>query len=167
MVEPFGDLKPKIGERVFIAPNATVIGDVRIGDDSSIWFGAILRGDIHYIEIGKCTSIQDGSVVHVTAKTHPTVVGNYVTVGHAVKLHGCVIEDNCLIGIGAIILDGATIGYGSIVAAGSVVPPNKKFPPKSLIMGAPAKVKRELSDEEVEALKKHAIKYVGYKDMYL
>jgi len=167
LIKAFKELKPRIGKRVFIAENATVIGDVEIGNDSSIWFGTILRGDVNYIKVGKCTSIQDGSVVHVTRKTHPTVIGDYVTVGHAVKLHGCTIKDNCLIGIGAIILDGAVIGEGSIVAAGALVPPGKEFPPKSLIMGFPATVKRELSDEEVEGLKEHALRYVKYKNEYL
>ncbi|WP_457677960.1 gamma carbonic anhydrase family protein [Thermovibrio sp.] len=163
----FGELKPKIGKRVFIAENATVIGDVEIGDDSSIWFGAILRGDVNYIKVGKCTSIQDGTVVHVTRKTHPTVIGSFVTVGHGVKLHGCTVKDNCLIGIGAIILDGAVIGENSIVAAGSLVPPGKEFPPGSLVMGFPAKVKRELTEEEIEGLKEHALRYVKYKEQYL
>ena len=167
MIREYGNLKPKIGRRVFIAENATVIGDVEIGDDSSIWFGAILRGDVNYIKVGKCTSIQDGTVVHVTNKTNPTVIGNFVTVGHAVKLHGCTIGDNCLIGIGAIILDGAVIGENSIVAAGTLVPPGKKFPPNSLIMGFPAELKRELSGEEVQKLKEHALRYVRYKDKYL
>ncbi len=167
VLKDFGDLRPKIGERVFIAENATVIGDVEIGDDSSIWFGTILRGDVNYIKVGRCTSIQDGSVVHVTRKTHPTVIGSYVTVGHAVKLHGCTIGDNCLIGIGAIILDGAVIGENSIVAAGTLVPPGKEFPPGSLIMGFPAKVKRELTPEEIEGLREHALRYVKYKDEYL
>jgi len=167
MVKAFKNLKPKVGERVFIAENATVIGDVEIGDDSSIWFGAILRGDVNYIKVGKCTSIQDGSVVHVTRNTHPTVIGSYVTVGHSVKLHGCTVKDNCLIGIGAIILDGAVINENSIVAAGTLVPPGKEFPPGSLIMGFPAVVKRELTPEEIEGLKEHALRYVKYKDEYL
>jgi carbonic anhydrase/acetyltransferase-like protein (isoleucine patch superfamily) len=167
MVKPYKGIYPKIGKRVFIAENATVIGDVEIGSDSSIWFGAILRGDVNYIRVGECTSIQDGTVVHVTNQTHPTVIGSYVTVGHSVKLHGCTIEDNCLIGIGAIILDGAVIGENSIVAAGTLVPPNKKFPPGSLIMGFPASVKRELTEEEIEGLKKHALRYVEYKNQYL
>ncbi|RKQ63313.1 carbonic anhydrase/acetyltransferase-like protein (isoleucine patch superfamily) [Thermovibrio guaymasensis] len=167
MVKAFKNLEPKVGERVFIAENATVIGDVEIGDDSSIWFGAILRGDVNYIKVGKCTSIQDGSVVHVTRNTHPTVIGSYVTVGHSVKLHGCTVKDNCLIGIGAIILDGAVINENSIVAAGTLVPPGKEFPPGSLIMGFPAVVKRELTPEEIEGLKEHALRYVKYKDEYL
>ncbi|MEO2068353.1 MAG: gamma carbonic anhydrase family protein [Desulfurobacteriaceae bacterium] len=167
MIKPFKNLKPKIGERVFIAEDAVVIGDVEIGDDSSIWFKAILRGDVNYIRVGKCTSIQDGTVVHVTNKIHPTVIGDYVTVGHAVKLHGCTIKDNCLIGIGAIILDGSLINENSIVAAGSLVPPGKEFPPGSLIMGFPAKVVRKLTDEEIVNLREHAERYVKYKNEYL
>ena len=167
MIREYKNLKPKIGKNVFIAENATVIGDVEIGDDSSVWFGAILRGDVNYIKVGKCTSIQDGTVVHVTNRTHPTLIGDYVTVGHAVKLHGCTVKDNCLIGIGAIILDGAVINENSIVAAGTLVPPGKEFPPNSLIMGFPAKVKRELSPEEIEHLKEHALRYVDYKNTYL
>jgi len=167
VVKPYKGMEPRIGKRVFIAENATVIGDVEIGDDSSIWFGAILRGDVNYIKVGECTSIQDGTVVHVTKDTHPTVIGSYVTVGHGVKLHGCTVEDNCLIGIGAIILDGALIRENSIVAAGTLVPPNKEFPPNSLIMGFPATVKRELSREEIEGLREHALRYVAYKDEYL
>ena len=167
MVMNYGELKPKIGRGVFIAKNATVIGDVEIGDDSSIWFGTILRGDVNYIRVGKCTSIQDGTVVHVTNRTHPTVIGSYVTVGHAVKIHGCTIKDNCLIGIGAIILDGAVINENSVVAAGTLVPPGKEFPPNSLIMGFPAAVKRQLTDEEVKQLREHALRYVDYKNTYL
>lgn len=167
MIKGYKNFKPKLGKRVFIAENATVIGRVEIGDDSSIWFGAILRGDVNYIKIGNCTSIQDGSVIHVTKDTHPTVIGSYVTVGHSVKLHGCTIKDNCLIGIGAIILDGAVINENTIVAAGTLVPPNKEFPPNVLIMGFPAKVKRELTKEEIEGLKEHAMRYVKYKEEYL
>lgn len=167
MIKKFKNLTPKIGKRVFIAENATIIGDVEIGDDSSIWFGTILRGDVNFIKVGSCTSIQDGSVVHVTNQTHPTIIGSYVTVGHAVKLHGCTIKDNCLIGIGAIILDGAVINENSIVAAGTLVPPNKEFPPNTLIMGFPAKVARTLSEEEIKKLKEHAQRYVKYKDEYL
>ena len=167
MILPYKGITPKLGERVFVAQNAVVIGDVEIGDDSSIWFGAVVRGDVNYIRIGKCTSIQDGSVVHVTIKTHPTIIGNYVTVGHNVNLHGCVVKDNCLIGIGAIILDGAVINENSIVAAGTLVPPGKEFPPGVLIMGFPAKVVRELSEEEIKNLKEHALRYVKYKEDYL
>lgn len=167
MIKPFKNLKPRIGERVFVAEDAVIIGDVTIGDDSSIWFGTILRGDVNYIKIGKCTSIQDGTVIHVTNRTDPTVVGDYVTVGHAVKLHGCTVKDNCLVGIGAIVLDGAVVSENSIVAAGALVPPRKIFPAGSLIMGFPAKVVRQLTEEEIAGLKEHAERYVNYKNEYL
>lgn len=167
--------EPKIGERSWIAPGgAMVIGDVTIGEDVSIWFGCVVRGDVHKIVIGDRTSIQDLSMVHVThykkadeSDGHPTIIGNDVTVGHKVMLHGCTIEDACLIGMGATIIDGAVIGKESIVGAGSLVTKNKKFPPRSLIMGSPAKVVRELTDDEVKELYNSAKRYVGFKDNYL
>jgi len=164
---------PKIGKDSWIAPSADVIGNVTIGEDSSIWFGTVIRGDVHKIEIGDRTSIQDLSMVHVThykkedmSDGNPTIIGNDVTVGHKVMLHGCVIEDGCLIGMNATILDGAVIGTGSIVGAHSLVTSNKVFPPHSLIMGSPAKVVRTLSDEEVENLIAHAARYVEFKREY-
>lgn len=174
MIMDFQGLKPKIDLNVFVAPSADIIGDVWIGEGSSIWFGAVLRGDVNTIRIGKNTSIQDRSVVHVTHYTRddksdgfPTTVGNNVTVGHSVTLHGCTIEDACLIGMGSTILDGAIIGKESIVAAGSLVTRNKIFPPRSMIMGNPAKVIRELCDEEVASLYKSADNYVKFMGMYL
>ncbi|WP_457567618.1 gamma carbonic anhydrase family protein [Desulfurobacterium sp.] len=167
IIKAYKNIQPQIGKRVFIAENAVIIGDVKIGDDSSIWYGTIIRGDVNYIRIGRCTSVQDGTVIHVTNKTAPTIVGDYVTIGHAVKLHGCEIKNNCLIGIGAIILDKAVINENSIVAAGALVPPGKEFPPNSLIMGFPAKVVRTLSEEEINGLREHALRYVRYKDEYL
>ncbi|HIC86704.1 MAG TPA: gamma carbonic anhydrase family protein [Aquificae bacterium] len=164
---PFKGKFPKIGKNVFIAENAYVIGDVVLEDDVSVWFGASVRGDVNYIKVGKGTSIQDNVTIHVTYKTHPTIIGNYVTIGHNAVLHGCTVEDGCLIGIGAIILDGALIREGSIVAAGSLVPPNKEYPPYSLIMGSPAQVKRELSKDEVKNLIEHAKRYIRYKNTYL
>jgi len=165
---------PKIKKRVFLAPNSAVIGDVKIGKDSSIWFGVIVRGDVHHIKIGKRTSIQDLSMIHVThykkadkSDGHPTIVGDDVTVGHKVMLHGCTIENACLIGMSATILDGAVIGKESIVGAGAMVTKNKKFPPRSLILGSPAKVVRELTDDEVNELYASANRYVAFKNGYL
>ncbi len=167
-------LIPKIGADVFLAHGAVVIGDVEIGEDSSIWFNVVVRGDVHYIKIGKRTSIQDGSMVHVThfkkedkSDGSPTIIGDDVTVGHKVMLHGCTIEDGCLIGMSATILDDAVIGRESIVGAGSLVTKGKKFPPRSLIMGSPAKVVRELSEDEVKELYASAKRYVGFKNNYL
>lgn len=173
MILKFKKWYPKIHKKAWVAPSADVIGNVKIGRDSSIWFGTVIRGDVHKIRIGKRTSIQDLSMVHVThyknedmKDGNPTIIGDDVTVGHKVMLHGCTIEDCCLIGMNATILDGAVIGYGSIVGANSLVTSNKKFPPKSLIMGSPAKVVRELSDEEVKGLKEHALRYVEFKKEY-
>ncbi len=149
MIKEFQGKKPKIHESVFVAENATIVGDVEIGEDSSVWFGSILRGDVNFIRVGRRTNIQDGSIIHVSSKTHPTVLEDEVTLGHRVTLHGCHIETGCLIGIGAIILDGVRIGRNSLVAAGSLVTPNTKISPRSLVMGSPARVKRELTDDEI------------------
>ena len=174
MILAFKNYNPQISEGVFVAPSADVIGRVTIGKDSSIWFGVVIRGDVHRIEIGERTSIQDKSMVHVThfkkedeSDGHPTIIGSDVTVGHSVVLHGCKIEDACLIGMSATILDGAVIGKESIVGAGSLVTKGKVFPPRSLIMGSPAKIVRELSDEEVKELYASATRYVSFKDQYL
>ncbi|MCK5294464.1 MAG: gamma carbonic anhydrase family protein [Arcobacteraceae bacterium] len=164
---------PKVKKSAWIAPSADVIGNVKIGKDSSIWFGVVIRGDVHKIRIGKRTSIQDLSMVHVThykkedmSDGNPTIIGDDVTIGHKVMLHGCTIENGCLIGMSATILDGAIIGEGSIVGAHSLVTSNKVFPPNSLIMGSPAKVVKTLSKEEVENLIAHAGRYVKFKDEY-
>jgi carbonic anhydrase/acetyltransferase-like protein (isoleucine patch superfamily) len=151
-----------------------VIGRTEIGEDSSIWFGSVVRGDVHYIKIGNRTSIQDLSMVHVThhkkddmSDGNPTIIGDDVTIGHRVMLHGCTIENACLIGMSATILDGAIIGKESIVGAGSLVTKNKIFPPRSLIMGSPAKVIRELTEAEVTELYASAKRYVKFKNNYL
>jgi len=164
---------PKIGENSWIAPSADIIGDVACGNDCSIWFGCVVRGDVHYIKIGERVNIQDLSMIHVThykkpdkSDGNPTIIGDDVTIGHRVMLHGCTIENACLIGMSATILDGAVIGKESIVGAGSLVTKNKVFPPRSLIMGSPAKVVRELSDEEVKELYASAQRYVAFKKDY-
>ena len=173
MIHNFKDFKPKLGKGTWVAPSADVIGDVTIGEDCSIWFGTVIRGDVHYITIGDRTSIQDLSMVHIThhkkadrSDGSPTIIGSDVTIGHRVMLHGCIIEDACLIGMSATILDNAVIGKESIVGAGSLVTKNKKFPPRSLIMGSPAKVVRELTDAEVEELYASAKRYVSFKNEY-
>ncbi len=177
MLHNYKDYTPKVGKNTWIAPSADVIGDVEIGEDCSIWFGSVVRGDVHYIKIGDRTSIQDLSMVHIThhkgedrykeGDGTPTVIGSDVTIGHRVMLHGCRVEDACLIGMSATILDGAVIGKESIVGAGSLVTKNKKFPPRSLIMGSPAKVVRELNDEEVKELYASASRYVEFKNNYM
>ena len=159
--------EPKIGKNVFIAEGAKVIGDVTLGDRVSVWFNAIVRGDVHYIKIGENTNIQDNSVLHVTTDTAPLNIGKNVTIGHNVILHGCTIEDNCLIGSGAIIWDGAVIGEGSVVGAGAVVLADFKAPPHSLILGMPAKIKKEIPVEQTEEIITAAEHYVTYAQNYM
>lgn len=165
MILKFKEFYPVIHPKAWIAPSADLIGNIEIGEDSSVWFGCVIRSDVNEVRIGKNTNIQDLSCIHTDTNTK-TIIGNNVTVGHRVMLHGCKIEDNCLIGMSATILDNAIIGAGSIVGANSLVTSGKVFPPKSLIMGSPAKVVRSLSDEEVEGLKNHAMHYVEYKNNY-
>lgn len=143
-----------------------MIGDVEIGEEASIWFGTVIRGDVNFIRIGDATNIQDRCVVHVTVDKHPTVIGDRVTVGHGAILHGCRVEDACLIGIGAIVLDAAVIGRHSFVAAGALVTPRTVVPPESLVMGAPATVKRKLSAEEIDNLEESARRYMKYASAY-
>ena len=174
MIYEYKGLKPKIGKNVFVAKSADLIGDLTVGDDCSIWFGSVIRADVHYIKIGDRVSIQDLSMVHVThykngdkSTGNPTIIEDDVTIGHRVMLHGCTIKKACLIGMSATILDGAVIGEESIVGANSLITKNKIFPPRSLIMGSPAKVIRELNDKEVKELYESAKRYVIFKDNYL
>jgi carbonic anhydrase/acetyltransferase-like protein (isoleucine patch superfamily) len=151
--------KPALGEGVFIAPSATVVGDVRLGDGCSVWYGSVLRGDINFISIGEGTNLQDGVIGHL-ADEFPLEVGKYVTVGHGAVIHACVIEDECLIGMNATVLDGARIGRQSIVAAGTVVPQGMQVPEGSLVAGVPAVTRRTLSPDRRLGLRKWAEKYV-------
>lgn len=166
-VLPYKGVMPTVGEGVFIAPGAWVIGDVVIGDRSSIWFNTVVRGDVHFIRIGSETNIQDNCTLHVTKKKFPLVVGSRVTVGHGVILHGCVVEDDCLIGMGSIVLDGCKIGRGCIVGAGSVLPPGFVAPPGCIVMGAPAQVKKEASDVHREIQEGGMLDYRELAEEYL
>jgi carbonic anhydrase/acetyltransferase-like protein (isoleucine patch superfamily) len=166
MIKPFNTTAPKIHEAAFIADDAIIIGDVEIGENASVWFGSILRGDVNFIRIGAGTNIQDGTVIHVSSKTHSTILENDITVGHRVTLHGCYVESNCLIGIGAIILDGARIGKNSLVAAGSLVTPGTQVPPGSMVMGSPAKITRSLAEDEIAGIQMSARKYIELSAVY-
>lgn len=166
MIRSFQGVAPKIAESAFVEDTAVIIGDVVIGEESSIWFNAVVRGDVHYIRIGDRTNIQDLSVIHVTHDTHPTVIGNDVTVGHHVVLYGCTIKDRVLVGMGAIIMDGAVIGEDCVVGAGALVTERTVVPPKSLILGSPAKVKRPVTDEELAWIRASAQNYVKYSRQY-
>jgi len=167
LITPFGGKHPRLEKSVFVAPNAQVIGDVELGEDVSVWFGAVIRGDVHYIRIGARTNIQDLTVIHVNEGTHATVVEDDVTVGHRAILHGCHIMKGSLIGMGAIVLDGAKVGPESLVAAGAVVGPGTEIPPRSLARGVPARVTRSLTEAELEHLVYSAKHYVELKNKYL
>lgn len=150
--------KPEIHENVFVAPSSDVIGDVTIDEGSSIWYGAVVRGDIENIRIGKYTNIQDNVTVH-TETNIPTVIGDYAVIGHNAIIHGCTVGNNCLIGMGSIILNNAVIGENSIVAAGSLITEGNVIPPNSLVMGIPGKVVRQVTTIEIEDIKNNAIRY--------
>ena len=151
----------------FIDDSAQVIGDVEIGEESSVWMTVVLRGDVHWIRVGRRTNIQDGCVVHGMTGTHPTAIGDGVTIGHGAIVHGATVEDRCLIGMGAILLNGAHVGAGSIVAAGTLLAENMNVPPKSLVMGSPGKVRRLLTQAEVADIQLYADRYVGYRLDYM
>lgn len=150
---------PTVGSDVYIARTAVVIGDVTLKDHSSVWYGAVLRGDINRIEVGHHSNVQDNAVLHL-ADEHPCIIGNWVTIGHSANVHACRVSDECLIGIGATLLDGVVVGEQSIVAANALVPPGMQIPPGSMVMGTPAKIVRALKPEERAGLKHWAEKYV-------
>lgn len=163
----FRGATPKFGTGVYVASTAVVAGDVTVGEDSSLWFGTVVRGDVGFVQIGRATNIQDLSVVHVTGGSANTVIGDEVTVGHRAILHGCTIEDGCLIGMGAIVLDDAVIGEGSLVGAGALVTPGTRIPPRSLVLGSPAKVVRPVRDHEGRMGRDGAAHYVELAREYL
>lgn len=166
MIRAYRGVSPKIAASAYIDPSAQVIGDVSVGERSSIWPNATARGDVHYIRIGDDTNIQDNSVLHCDAGLFPLEIGHRVTVGHLAMLHGCTIEDDCLIGIGALVLNGARIGRGSVIAAGAVVPEGMQVPQESMVMGVPARVKRPLTAEERTRFRENAMHYVEAARVY-
>ena len=167
MIKSFQDKTPHFGQNVYISETADVIGDVTLGDSVNIWFGAVVRGDMHFIRVGSRSNIQDNAVVHVTTAVSPTNIGAGVTVGHAAIIHGCTIEDNCMIGMGATIMDDAVIGAGSLVGAGALIPPKMKVPPRSLVVGMPGKVIREVKNEEYEMIINRPQEYINLAAIYL
>ncbi|MFZ9001311.1 MAG: gamma carbonic anhydrase family protein [Bacteriovoracaceae bacterium] len=156
---------PQVGQGAYLAPNCTIIGDVKLGEDSSVWFGSVLRGDINKITIGARSNIQDLSLIHVTEKDS-VYIGEEVTVGHKVILHGCHVANNCLIGMGAILMDGVQVGANSLVAAGSLLTPGKTFPEAHLIMGNPARAVRELTEDEIKEYGQHYKTYLINKNNF-
>ncbi len=163
---PFRGTHPRLGHRVWLAPSATVTGDIELGDDVSFWFQTVARADVHWIRIGEGTNVQDGAILHVSHGTHPLSIGRGVVIGHGAIVHGCTIEDGALIGIGAKVLDGAVIEAGAQVGAGAVVAPGMRVPAGSLVMGIPARVKRTLSEEEVAGIGEIRDRYIELKEEY-
>ncbi len=166
LILPHHGVAPSIEADAFLAPGAVVIGDVEIGSHASIWFGSIVRGDVHWIRIGERTNVQDGSVLHVTRGTHPLLIEDRVTIGHAVVLHGCTLRTGSFIGMGARVLDGAEVGEGAMVGAGALVTPGTVVPPGVLALGVPARVVRPLKPEEKDRLAASADRYVAYAEEY-
>lgn len=167
MIKNFGSRIPKLHPTAFITEDAIVIGDVEIGEDASVWFGSVIRGDVNFIRIGARTNIQDATVIHVSSRTHSTILEEEITVGHRVTLHGCHVERGCLIGIGSIVMDGVRVGARSLVGAGSLLTPGTQIPPRSLVLGSPGRVKRELTDDELASLDQSWRNYVELKSKYL
>jgi carbonic anhydrase/acetyltransferase-like protein (isoleucine patch superfamily) len=166
MIRPFRGIHPQIHPTAFVEESAQVVGDVHVGEHSSVWFGAVVRGDVFHIRIGARTNVQDGTVIHVSNGTHATILEDEVTVGHNVTLHGCHVERGCLVGIGAIVMDACRVGEHSLVAAGSLLSPGTVVPPRSLVMGVPGRVKRQLTDAEVADLDVFWQNYVEYTRAY-
>ncbi len=166
MIRPYRGVAPRIASSAYVDQSAQVLGDVVIGERSSVWLNVAIRGDVNHIRVGDETSVQDNSVLHVDHVTYPCLVGNRVTVGHSVVLHGCIVEDDSLIGIGAIVLNGARIGRGAVVAAGALVPEGMEVPANALVMGAPAKVKRQVTAEEQARFRKNCDNYIAITAIY-
>ncbi len=166
MIRPYRGVLPRIATSSYIDPSAVVIGDVVIGERSSIWPNVSIRGDVNYIRVGDETSVQDNTVLHVDHDKYPCLIGNRVTVGHSAVLHGCVVEDEVLVGIGAIVLNGAKIGRGAVIAAGALVPEGMEVPPDTVAMGTPARVKRAVSEEEKLRFRTNADNYVKITTIY-
>lgn len=164
---PYNNLTPEIHPTVFVEESARIIGDVKIGEYSSVWFNTVVRGDVNFIRIGRRTNVQDNSVLHVTQGTYPLFIGDDVTLGHSVTLHGCRINNRVLIAMGVIILDGAEVGGDAIVGAGSVVTEGTILPSKTLSMGIPARPKRELTEEEIDNISQSARNYIKYSETYM
>ena len=166
MIKKFRGKSPIIPDSCYISESVDLIGDVTLGENVSLWFGTVVRGDMHFITIGNRSNIQDNSVVHVTTDISPARIGSEVTVGHNAIIHGATIEDRCLIGMGAITMDDAVVGEGSIVGAGAVVPPNMIIPPRSLVVGLPAKIVRQTTNEELEMIIERAQHYIDFSQKY-
>ncbi|NQU66776.1 MAG: gamma carbonic anhydrase family protein [Candidatus Marinimicrobia bacterium] len=166
MILPFRNKTPVIPDSCYVSDSVDIIGDVILGEETNVWFGAVIRGDMNYIRIGNRTNIQDNCTIHVTTDVSPTIIGDEVTVGHNAMIHGCTIEDRCLIGMGAILLDDSVVGKGSIVGAGALVPPKMIIPPRSLCLGIPARIVRNVTDKEFQENIDSAQHYIDFANLY-
>lgn len=167
MIRRFKDITPSVDPTAYVDQSAQVVGDVLIGAESSVWMNVVIRGDVHRIRIGRRSNVQDLTMVHVMRDTHPTTIGDEVTIGHSAVIHGCTIEDRVLIGMAAVLLNGVHIGSDSVIAAGTLLTEGTRIPSRSLVMGRPGKVRRELTDEEVAEIKWYADNYVRYRLDYM
>lgn len=167
MIYPFKGIIPRLGEGVFVAPNAVVIGDTGIGDGSSVWYSAVIRGDVNFIRIGNGTNIQDGCVLHVSNGTFSLTIGNGVTIGHNAVVHGCRVDDNVLIGMGAVLLDDCRVESNSLVAAGALVRQGFTVPAGVLAAGVPARIVRDLTEEEIDGIRQSAAHYTELAGVYV
>jgi carbonic anhydrase/acetyltransferase-like protein (isoleucine patch superfamily) len=167
MIRSYKGVTPTVPLSCYVDDSAQLIGDVVLGENASVWMNAVLRGDVHSIRVGANSNIQDCSVLHGMLNQWPVIVGDWVTVGHSVTLHGCVVEDRCLIGMGVVILNGARIGAGSIIAAGTLIPEGTVVEPRSLWMGVPGKLRKQLTDDDQETILRYGRNYLGYKENYL
>jgi carbonic anhydrase/acetyltransferase-like protein (isoleucine patch superfamily) len=167
VIRPYQGTLPTIPASCYVDPSAQVIGDVVLGEHSSIWMNAVVRGDVNAIRIGANSNVQDCAVLHGMRHVYPVIVGEWVTIGHNATVHGCVLEDACLIGIGATVLNDCRVGEGSIIAAGSVLPEHTVIPPNSLVAGVPGKVRRTLRDADRELILQYARNYLDYTAIYL
>jgi len=167
MLRSYKGRQPRVHATAFVDPSAQVIGDVEIGEASGIWMNAVLRGDVHTIRVGARSNVQDGTIVHVMTGTHPTTIGDEVTIGHGAIVHGCTLGSRILVGMGAILLNGVRVGDDSIVAAGTLLPEGTEVPPRSLVMGSPGKVRRALGEAEIASIREYAERYVAYRLDYM
>jgi carbonic anhydrase/acetyltransferase-like protein (isoleucine patch superfamily) len=167
MIRTFQGIRPTVPKSCFIEDTAVVIGDVVMGEQCSAWFHAVIRGDVNYIRIGDRTNIQDLCMLHVTHDTHPLIIGSDVTIGHHVVLHGCTIRDRVLVGMSAIIMDGAVVGEDSVVGAGALVTEHTVIPPKSVVLGSPGKIRRQVTEAELSWIRESSANYIRYAEQYM
>ena len=167
MIRSYQGITPTVPASCYIDPSAQLIGDVQLGEKSSVWMNAVIRGDVNSIRIGAFSNVQDCAVLHGQRYVYPVTIGDWVTIGHNATVHGCIVEDECLIGMGAVILNGAVIGAGSIIAAGAVIPEKTIIPPRSLVAGVPGKLRRTLGDDDLKLIRMYAQNYLDYTAIYL